>query len=229
MRVAVSVSASHTEAMPYDFLKHNYVPYFERFGIVPVLVPNSISDPGAYLDALEIEGLILTGGGDVEPGRYGQANLDSREVSALRDENESRLVTWATERNRPVLGICRGLQFLNVYFGGQLIQDIPAQLPGALNHKVGTHGVSLCDARLAALLGAEQITVNTHHHQGVTRETVAPALEVVAVAQPDGVIESVRHPAHRVIAVQWHPERPNSAVDADERLMRAFVDGTLWK
>jgi putative glutamine amidotransferase len=229
MRCAVSISASHEAATPYDFLKHNYVPYFEKVGITPILVPNSLADPGAYIRALGAQGVILTGGGDVDPSRYGQPNSASHEVSPVRDQTEARLLEAALEDDLPVLGICRGMQFLNVFFGGALVQDLPTQFPRALNHKTGTHAVTLVDGTLVRLLGTDRLSVNTYHHQGVTEATLAPVFDVTALSDADRVVEGVRHRAHCVFGIQWHPERPNSAVEADLALMHSFIVGTLWR
>jgi hypothetical protein len=119
------------------------------------------------------------------------------------------------------------MQFLNVFFGGRLVQDLPTQLPGALNHKTGTHPVTLVDGTLFRLLGTDHLSVNTYHHQGVTEATLAPVFDVAALSDSDRVVEGVRHRAHCVFGIQWHPERPNSAVEADLALMHSFMAGIV--
>jgi len=167
-----------------------------------------------------VDGLLLTGGGDVEPARYGespQAKLD--EVDPARDEFEIALIAAARERDLPIFAICRGVQVLNVAAGGTLVQDIPSQVQGALNHSLVVpqhqaydlaHEVWVeKDSLLAKLLGdrligADTCEVNSRHHQAV--KTVAGGYRVTATA-PDGVIEAIEDPAARFcLGVQWHPE-----------------------
>jgi putative glutamine amidotransferase len=173
------------------------------------------------VDALNgIGGLLLPGGGDVEPARYGEEPHPSLvDVEPLRDEFEIALVREARSRNLPIFAICRGLQVLNVAFGGTLVQDIPSQVPGALEHRLAVppheafalaHEVWIDkDTKLARLMserlgGADTCDVNSRHHQAVKQ--VAPNFYVSATA-PDGVIEAIEDPsAPFCLAVQWHPE-----------------------
>lgn len=173
------------------------------------------------VDALNgIGGLLLPGGGDVEPARYGEEPHPSLvDIEPLRDDFEIALVREARSRNLPIFAICRGLQVLNVAFGGTLVQDIPSQVPGALEHRLAVppheafalaHEVWIDkDTKLARLMserlgGADTCDVNSRHHQAVKQ--VAPNLHVSATA-PDGVIEAIEDPsAPFCLAVQWHPE-----------------------
>jgi putative glutamine amidotransferase len=173
------------------------------------------------VDALNgIGGLLLPGGGDVEPARYGEEPHPSLvDVEPLRDEFEIALVREARSRNLPIFAICRGLQVLNVAFGGTLVQDIPSQVPGALEHRLAVppheafalaHEVWIDkDTKLARLMserlgGADTCDVNSRHHQAVKQ--VAPNFNVSATA-PDGVVEAIEDPsAPFCLAVQWHPE-----------------------
>jgi len=171
--------------------------------------------------ALEgIDGLLLTGGDDVEPSRYGEqphATIVSAEPG--RDEFEIGLVAAARSRDLPIFAICRGVQVLNVACGGTLVQDIPSQLTGALTHSVPSppnqsysfaHEVWLEKDSLLSKLMRERLSdtdaceVNSRHHQAV--KDVAPGFRVSATA-PDGVIEAIEDPSVRFcLGVQWHPE-----------------------
>jgi putative glutamine amidotransferase len=162
-------------------------------------------------------GLLLPGGADVGPERYGEEPHPSvTDVDRARDEHEIALVMAALDADLPILAICRGLQVLNVAAGGSLVQDIPSQVPGALTHKVPdpqdamAHSVRVTPgSRLASLmrgaLSAEyDLDVNSRHHQSARR--VAEGFEITAIAL-DGVIEALEHPGARFcMAVQWHPE-----------------------
>lgn len=173
-------------------------------------------DPAAVIAS--VDALLLPGGGDVEPSRYGEARhrtFDPAETG--RDEFELELVQRARSVNMPVLAICRGLQLLNVARGGSLVQDIPDQVPGALNHRLVdplsliAHDVHVDAAStLGRLLltngarGTHAVAVNSRHHQAI--KVLGEGLVVTATA-PDGVIEAVEDPQARFcVAVQWHPE-----------------------
>ena len=169
--------------------------------------------------ALEgVDGVLLTGGDDVAPGRYGEERHAAVvEVPPERDEFEIALVQEARRRHLPILAICRGVQVLNVACGGSLVQDIPSQMAGALEHRVKAlpasnigHEVRIeKDSLLARLLGerltdADTCHVNSRHHQAV--KTLAPGFRVVATA-PDGVVEAIEDPSTPFcLGVQWHPE-----------------------
>jgi putative glutamine amidotransferase len=172
-------------------------------------------------DALAgVGGLLLTGGGDVDPARYGETphqTLD--DVDPVRDEFEIALIAAARARDLPIFAICRGVQMLNVAAGGTLVQDIPSEVAGAINHSLVVpphppyelaHEVWVeKDSLLATLLGerlvgSDTCEVNSRHHQAV--KTVAPGYRVSATA-PDGVIEAIEDPSARFcLGVQWHPE-----------------------
>jgi putative glutamine amidotransferase len=173
---------------------------------------------GEVLDA--IDGLLLTGGEDVAPARYGEAPHPAVvDVDPARDEFEIALVGEARRRNLPIFAICRGIQVLNVACGGTLVQDIPSEVPGALEHRWTVpphkpydlaHEVWVDKDTLLARLMRERLSdtdaceANSRHHQAVKK--VADGFQVSATA-PDGVIEAIEDPSARFcLGVQWHPE-----------------------
>jgi len=181
-----------------------------------------IVDPSMRVeDALDgVDGLMLTGGDDVEPARYGETPHETVvEAEPGRDEFEIALVNAARAREMPLFAICRGLQVLNVACGGTLVQDIPSQVKGALPHSLKippnepytlAHEVwldkdtLLCKLMCERLSDADACEVNSRHHQAV--KDVATGFKVSATA-PDGVIEAIEDPAARFcLGVQWHPE-----------------------
>lgn len=178
----------------------------------------------------DFDALLLGGGVDVDPARYGKALLENGnvEVDAERDRIDFELFERARQRGVPVLGICRGLQVVNVALGGTLVQDIPSERPSEVVHQRTAeektrrdHHVAIAPGtRLAALAGAPEIAVNSRHHQAI--DAVAPGLAVSGTA-PDGVPEAVEAPGESwLVAVQWHPE--NLAGDpVSERLFAEFV------
>ncbi len=172
-KFAVSLNIRESSDGTSDFLMHPYVTFLQSLGIAPVLVPNTLTDVSAYLTALEVDGLVLTGGSDIDPARYGQADRHAIRIVTARDQTEFALLDWATARHQPVLGICRGIQTINVYFGGGLVQDIPAQMGERVNHDGAIHPVQIVEDQIAALLGTRELLTNSHHHQGITATLLA--------------------------------------------------------
>jgi putative glutamine amidotransferase len=195
--------------------------------ILPVLTP---ADADAMLDGMD--GLVLTGGEDIDPGHYGEsAHPSLGDVHAGRDSFELALMRSAMERRLPTLAICRGIQIANVALGGTLVQDIPSEWPGAIEHEgewprdLRVHGVQVhAPSRLAQALGTAELTTNSFHHQAVG--TLAPDLSAVAHSS-DGVIEGVEWTADDwwMLGVQWHPEELTSTPDSwDRNLFAAFAE-----
>lgn len=172
-------------------------------------------DPASL--AREFSGLLLTGGGDVEPARYGGARLPTDTVDVDRDREEFALLDAFLRQGRPVFGICRGVQLLNVYFGGTLRQQVPGHADGA-RHTV--HAVP--GSRIEALCGAAFET-NSWHHQAA--DALAPGLRCTA-SSPDGLAEALEHEAFPVFGVQWYPERmlPGLCADVDTDHQCLFDD-----
>ncbi|MBE2240921.1 MAG: gamma-glutamyl-gamma-aminobutyrate hydrolase family protein [Caldilineaceae bacterium] len=190
-------------------------------GGAPVFIPPDLDETTLYARFSSLDGLILSGGGDVAPARYGEQALPQvGGVDEQRDHMEMTLVRWALAEKKPLFGICRGLQLLNVVCGGALYQDI-SQHANAIQHAYYpdyphdylAHAIAIApDSQLAALLGKTTTLVNSLHHQAC--RTVASSLRVVAHA-PDGIVEAVEVVEHPfALAVQWHPEALPAAVES---------------
>jgi len=196
--------------IPFDYVKA-----VEKAGGRPVLVPPSTEGIEETLDALDA--VVFTGGSDLDPEFYGeQAHPETVGVVRMRDEAELALLRAALERDMPVLGICRGIQVLNVGLGG----DLEQHLEGHRHEPPGqfiAHDVAIePNTRLAGMLG-ERTTVMSHHHQGI--KTLAPGLVETARAD-DGLLEAVEAPERRfTVGVLWHPE-----AGQDARLFETLVD-----
>jgi putative glutamine amidotransferase len=220
------------------FLNEPYIVAVQESGGIPVLL--TPAHGGSALRALFelLDGLVLTGGEDVAPERYGEEVLHPNVESVPeRDALELQLLEWALADDLPVLAICRGIQVLNVGLGGTLYQDLPADHPAELVHDQGLgetprprteahHPVTVTPGScLADVLGAATVEVNSMHHQGIKR--LATPLAAVAHA-PDGLVEGVE-PVDTarwsfLLGVQWHPEELARAGDApSRRLFDRFV------
>ena len=186
----------------------NYVRAVEAAGGVPVLSTDA-------RDAETCDALLLPGGGDISPCRYGQENVASVMMDPERDRYELDLLRRFTELRKPVLGICRGLQLINVFFGGSLHQDIPGHR--CVEGIDRLHAVCTEQSLFSEACG-ETCIVNSSHHQSVDR--LGEGLKVVQRA-PDGTVEGICHEELPVWAVQWHPERLDNEVGSG--VFRAFL------
>jgi putative glutamine amidotransferase len=201
-----------------------YVRAIARAGGRPLLLaptPADLADPSELLGLLD--GVLVTGGADVHPDAYGEAaHAETDATSTERDAFELLLVRAAAERNLPCLGICRGMQVVNVAYGGALEQHLPDRLADDIhrgeNRDFADHRVEVEPGSLAALAGgATEVTVKSYHHQGVAR--IGDGLRVTARAAGDGTAEAVEDDRRRfMLGVLWHPEE-----DEADRLIGAFV------
>jgi len=218
---------------PELVLPRSYVDALEAVGLATVVLSPAHSRASLATILDRCHGLVLTGGEDVDPALYRQAPAPGLgAVSRERDDMELLALERVLERNLPVLGICRGCQVLNVFFGGTLYQDLGTERPDSLAHEQAgewserTHAVQVLErTRLATAIGAGSFLTNSFHHQAV--QDVGAGLDACAFAA-DGVIEGIESRDHDwVVAVQWHPERLDAAApagDPDRRLFRAFRD-----
>ena len=219
------------EKMPSRFaMSRPYITALEAVGAAPVLLPLALGADTLRSLFDRIDGLFLAGGGDLNPACYQvEKSVKTEGIDDLRDDTELLLTRWALDEDKPLLGVCRGVQTLNVAAGGTLLQDIHEQLPDAMRHQYFpefprnyvAHDVSTIEGtRLAELLGSAT-RVNSFHHQALAE--VAQGFRVSALA-PDGVIEAIEGAGNQfAIGVQWHPE---SLIDTNQgmyRLFEAFV------
>ncbi len=207
-----------------------YMKVLEYCGALPIMLP--LTDNEEELDdAYRLcDGLLLTGGHDVSPSLYGE---DPREymgaVCALRDRMESHLFAKALEDDKPVLGICRGIQFMNAFLGGDLYQDLDTEYDSKVEHHMSppydraAHGITVMENTiLADIIGAGEHEVNSYHHQAIKK--VSDKVMVMAVSE-DSLAEAISVKGKRfIVGIQWHPEFSYESDENSRKIVQAFVD-----
>jgi len=229
-----SLGGVSAEIPPSWVMSQRYVLTLTNAGAIPWLIPLVDDETlrGVY-DALDA--VFLPGGADIDPASYGtEPHPLCDKTDRERDRVELALARWAMEEGKPVLGVCRGMQLINLAAGGTLFQDIAEQLPGSIKHDYFpfsgqhftrdylAHEVTVVErTRLAGVFGAGHLRVNSMHHQGV--RDVGAGLVVSATA-PDGLVEGLESDnGHYVVGVQWHPEALTDNQVAARKLFDEFV------
>lgn len=237
--VGVSMFRGHSRetGVPYHQISEAYTRSLIEAGITPVLIPSTLSETQLRDIYERVDGIVLSGGGDMHPQTSGIAEDAPGQETLValdteRDSIELFLTRWAHTDDKPLFGICRGHQVMNVALGGTLMADVPSVVGDAVNHQVDSsrywrqqilHSVEVAPhSKLAAAVGAGQIAVNSIHHQAI--DQLAEGLTVTATA-PDGIIEGVEiSDARFFVGVQWHPEELTPAHENMRRLFQYFAD-----
>lgn len=219
MKPRIGITTSYKDGT--QTLSHTYVEAIEKAGGLPLIVPMLHTAEAAEQFASLLDGLVITGGPGITRGLVGALPEDLSAVDDVRDSSDERIYR-AFAQQRPLLGICYGMQFINAMHGGTIYGDVTQEKQNTINHSNGRgadpHFVSIAESsNLFRSLNTPQIKVNTYHIQAL--ETVGEGLTVSATA-PDGVIEAIESEDGRIMGVQFHPERMG---DAMQPLFRDFV------
>lgn len=199
-----------------DGLSRDWYSWFVRNSLEPFLLPNRAGAVERYFDRIEPELLVLTGGNDVAEIERGGVSWD-----AARTDAESSAIEVALRRGLAVFGVCRGFQMLNRYFGGDVVDSRiePALVP----HVSTTHRIRFLTPE-GRTLCANGTTTNSYHRYCVPQQQLAAPLQALAICEADGSVEAFVHPDHRVLALQWHPERPGSDQRLDDALLASVLN-----
>jgi len=232
-RPVIGISSSH-EKDDKLFVRQAYTDAITKAGGIPFIIPVT-DNPDVLQDILaNLDGLLITGGDDIDPAFYNEKPIGTQNDIDMQNDNFNlAIIRMAYDINMPILGICRGEQVINVAFGGSLYQDIPIQVSSKIKHNKidddtkSIHSVSIAkDSRLYKIIGTDNLTVNSSHHQSIKQ--VAGNLKVVALAA-DNVIESVESiDNNNIVAVQWHPECMSDT--GKTRIFNDFINrATIYK
>ena len=208
-----------------------YLEALERAGATPLPLDERASAADRAAAFAAMDGLLLSGGADIDPARYGEPPAGAREAEPGRDALEDEAFRAAVEARVPILGVCRGLQAINVFAGGSLVQHLDGHESRAYpSPEVTRHRLDLADgSRLASILGeSSDLEVNSYHHQAITADRLAPGLRIAAVADhadAGELVEGVEStdPNRWLVGIQCHPERTESSPPVFERLWASFV------
>lgn len=206
-----------------------YLEGIQENGGVPIIFPFSNDKEEIEQLCSMCDGFLFTGGQDVDPALYNEDALDNVEICAQRDILEQIVLDYALKNNKAILGICRGIQFINVALGGTLYQDIPTQYDSKISHSMRPpydkkwHNVSIVkDSPLYSLLNMDVLGVNSCHHQAV--KEVASELKVMSISE-DGLVEAVYMPEMKFVwAMQWHPEFLYRTDENSQKVFKEFVE-----
>lgn len=216
--IRVCLSMRMAEAEVYremrDSISHDWIRYVEDLGLTPVIMPNCLKDPVSYFIKESCGALVLTNGEDIRLKKRSNNKFTGTE----RDLTEAELLTAAIKKDIPVIGVCRGSQFINKYFGGE-ITDVPG-------HVVKSHDLDIVSEKAASLLKASSIRTNSFHKHGVVLSGLASALTPWAVK--DDVVEAFSHKDKNIHGIQWHPERPGSDGNID-KIFLSLALKKKWK
>ncbi len=230
MRPVIGLIPLFDEDKESYWMLPGYMKVLEACGALPIMLPLTDDEEELTQSVEMCDGLLLTGGHDVDPMLYHEQPKDTCGVPCReRDRMESRLLGMALKKDLPVLGICRGIQFMNAYLGGSLYQDLPTEHGDRVEHHMSppydreAHKVTvLANTVLAGILGEGELPVNSYHHQAVKK--TAPGVTTMAVSE-DGLVEAISVDGQKfAVGVQWHPEFSYESDAASLKLVQAFVD-----
>ena len=230
MKPVIGVIPLFDETRDSIWMLPGYLNGLSAAGAIPVILPLHLTQEEFLQLDSQINGYLFTGGHDVSPALYGETPISSCGVPCPQRDLLEKMIFWkAYEKNKPILGICRGIQLINVLMGGTLYQDLPSQNPSSsVEHHMTfpydrtVHKVTIKKkSPLYSVFRKEHLQVNSYHHQGI--HIVGKNLEVAAVAE-DGLVEGIYDPKKNfLIGVQWHPEFIYQKDEDQLNLLKAFV------
>lgn len=230
MKKVVGVIPLYDEDKESIWMLPDYLNVIELCGAIPIILPLSDNKDELTQCYGMCDGILMTGGHDVDPSVYLEERKPECGAScSVRDTMERFLFKKAVEDDKPVLGICRGIQLMNALLGGNLYQDLPSEHPSSVEHHMTKpydkpiHNVEVIDGTiLADLIGAGKYEVNSYHHQAI--KTLAKDVTAMAISE-DGLVEAISLPSKKfIIGVQWHPEFIYKKDKKSVKLVQAFVD-----
>ena len=191
-----------------DTLSQEWTNFLQKLAITPILIPNTLDDVKSYISDVGIDGIILSGGDNV--GQFPE-----------RDKTEKQILDYAIDKRFPVLGVCRGMQIINEYFGGKMLTN------DTDSHVGKPHQIHIMDQKFSKLLGYDNIQVNSFHNNIIAKKSIGEKLQIFALSPHDNTVEGYYHQDFPIIGVMWHPER-DMISKHQTKLMEVFENKSLW-
>lgn len=205
-----------------DFLEHRYIILFAKVSTV-IPIPNYVVDVERYLKENNITHIILSGGGGIDLNRIKLENYRS----CQRDLTESKCLEYAEQKNIPILGICRGSEIINLFFGGRLIKESEKRT-SFLDHAGTRHSITIIDKNLFQQVGNLATEVNSYHDELMTTNGLSPTCQPFALAE-DQTVEGFHHNSLPIVGIMWHPEREKTLTPLNAFLLNSFLERkTFW-
>ena len=209
-----------------DFLESNYIKFFNKFHITPILLPNTIANVRDYYFSNKCKKIILTGGEDINPKIYNHKSKSLNKYQYLRDKNEIKLIKLSEKYKIPVLSICRGAQLVNAYFGGKITNNIKNSI---YKHNQKKHKLTIIHSD-ASFFKRKSLVVNSFHNHGIEIQHLSKKLNPIAITNDLRFVEFFHHKNLPIVGIQWHPERKNYSQSFDKKILEAFLNNKFfWK
>ena len=212
MKKKIGISLRIVDAQNYvekrDALSHDWPKFLEKLDLIPIFIPNTLESPKNFLDELSLDGIVLSGGDNIGD------NID-------RDKTENFLLNYVIEKNIPTIGICRGMQLINNFFGGKHVIDSKNQ------HVSKDHKIQIIDTKFSSLFDSNDMFVNSYHKNMIFQEYLGKNLKSFAIDINDKSIEGFFHTSLPVVGVMWHPERAQNK-NNNTIISTIFKDKNFW-
>ena len=210
-KIGITLRVEHIEKYneKRDAISHDWVKFLEISNAFPIFIPNTLKDTKHFLKTMNLDGIILSGG-------------DNKGDDIERDNTEKEIIELAIKEKIPILGICRGMQILNDFFGGSIL------LSNDSEHIAKHHEIKLIDTNMKEIFQTEKIKVNSFHNNLIKKETLGDDLCVFGISENDNTVEGFYHKNLPIIGVMWHPEREQNSQN-ELKLMNSFYNKLFWK
>lgn len=191
-----------------DAISHDWVHLLEKTSILPIFIPNTLKNTKNFLEEMKLDGVIMSGG-------------DNKGDDIYRDRTEKEIIEFVMEKEIPLLGICRGMQVINDFFGGKL------RTTNDLKHVKKNHKILIIENEIQKYFQKKEIEVNSFHNNLIEKNTVGKDLEIFAISEIDNTVEGFYHKKFPILGIMWHPERMSTASHEME-LMKIFYEKLFW-
>ena len=209
---------------PRNSISFDWMKLLFALDILPILIPNCRNAQDLFFDSLVFDGLILTGGSDIRLPPIGDAPYETYDEPLLaRDTTEYLLLKKAIQKQLPIIGVCRGFQLINLFFGGFLTNNLNQMQDIKANHVRNEHEIVIIDNDISRLVGKDTFFVNSYHNQGVVPEDLAPSLKPFAITSDGLIVEGYFHKEMPILGIMWHPEREDPLREETRLIIDKFL------